>query len=149
MASLVPKYSIFFDGASKGNPGKAGSAAVLYRDGVEIGSISKYIGPRKTNNEAEYMGLIIGLILCVQNNIKEVHVYGDSQLIIRQMLGQYQVKNKRMKELWLDAQSLLENFTVVHFQHIERALNSRADQLANEAILSAAGAAVAGRKIEA
>jgi ribonuclease HI len=142
MASLVPIYSLFFDGASKGNPGKAGSAAVLYRDGVEIATISKYIGPRKTNNEAEYMGLIIGLILCVQNNIKEVHVYGDSQLIIRQMLGQYQVKNKRMKELWLDAQSLLENFTALHFQHIERALNTRADQLANESI------AAAGRKIE-
>ncbi len=138
MASVInQKYSLFFDGASKGNPGKAGSAAVLYRDGVEIGSISKYIGPRETNNEAEYMGLIIGLILCVQNNIKEIYVYGDSQLIIRQMLGQYQVKNKRMKELWTDAQSLLANFTAVHFQHIDRSLNSRADQLANEAILRA------------
>ncbi len=131
------KYSLFFDGASKGNPGKAGSAAVLYKDGIEIATITKYIGPRETNNEAEYMGLIIGLILCVQNNIKEVYVYGDSQLIIRQMIGQYQVKNKRMKELWSDAQSLLENFTAVHFQHIERVLNSRADQLANEAILIA------------
>jgi ribonuclease HI len=135
-------YSIFFDGASKGNPGKAGSAAVLYKDGVEMGTISKYIGPRKTNNEAEYMGLILGLILCVQNNIKEVHVYGDSQLIIRQMIGQYQVKNKRMKELWLDAQSLLANFSAVHFEHIERSLNGRADQLANEAI-----ALVAERRI--
>lgn len=84
------------------------------------------------------MGLILGLILCTQNNIKEIHVYGDSQLIIRQMLGQYQVKNKRMKELYADAYSLLENFTAVHFQHIERALNARADQLANEAISVAA-----------
>lgn len=140
MTSAAATYSLYFDGASKGNPGKAGSAAVLYKDGNEIATIKKYIGPRKTNNEAEYMGLIIGLILCVQSNIKEVHVYGDSQLIIRQMLGQYQVKNKRMKELWSDAQSLLANFTAVHFQHIERALNGRADQLANEAIASAGAA---------
>lgn len=135
----IPIYSIFFDGASKGNPGKAGSAAVLYRDGVEIGSISKYIGPRKTNNEAEYMGLIMGLILCTQLGIRNINIYGDSQLIIRQMLGQYAVKNERMKVLHADAVEILKGFTTVYFEHIDRSKNARADQLANEAVAAIPG----------
>lgn len=134
MTSAAATYSLYFDGASKGNPGKAGAAAVLYKNGKEIATISKYLGPRKTNNETEYMGLIMGLILCIQLGVKNVNIYGDSQLIIRQMLGQYAVKNERMKALHADAVELLKLFTTVYFEHIDRSKNVRADQLANEAV---------------
>lgn len=127
-------YSLYFDGASKGNPGKAGSAAVLYESEKEIANVGKYIGPRKTNNEAEYMGLIFGLILCIQLRIKRINVYGDSQLIIKQMRGEYAVKNERLKKLYDDVQKLLTEFESVSFEHVRREKNARADQLANEAI---------------
>lgn len=137
--SAATTYSLYFDGASKGNPGKAGSAAVLYKNGKEIATVSKYIGPRKTNNEAEYMGLIMGLILCTQLGIRNINIYGDSQLIIRQMLGQYAVKNERMKVLHADAVEILKGFTTVYFEHIDRSKNARADQLANEAVAAIPG----------
>ncbi len=127
-------HSLYFDGASKGNPGKAGSAAVLYEGEKEVAVSSKYIGPRKTNNEAEYMGLIIGLILCIQLRIKRVKIYGDSQLVIKQMTGEYAVKNERLKVLYEDVRKLLANFENVTFEHVRREKNARADQLANEAV---------------
>lgn len=127
-------YSLYFDGASKGNPGKAGSAAVLYDGEKEIAITGKYIGPRKTNNEAEYMGLIFGLILCIQLSIKNVKVYGDSQLVIKQMRGEYAVKNERLKKLYDDARKLINEFESISFDHVLRAKNARADQLANEAV---------------
>ncbi len=127
-------YSLYFDGASKGNPGKSGSAAVLYQDVKEIANVGKYIGPRKTNNEAEYMGLIFGLILCIQLRIKNIKVYGDSQLVIKQMRGEYAVKNERLKKLHEDVRKLMTEFESVSFEHVRREKNARADQLANEAV---------------
>jgi ribonuclease HI len=127
-------YSLYFDGASKGNPGKSGSAAVLYQGEKEIANVGKYIGPRKTNNEAEYMGLIFGLILSIQMRIKNVKVYGDSQLIIKQMRGEYAVKNERLKKIYDDIQKLLPEFESISFEHVRREKNARADQLANEAV---------------
>ncbi len=127
-------YSLYFDGASKGNPGKSGSAAVLYQDVKEIANVGKYIGPRKTNNEAEYMGLIFGLILCIQLHIKNIKVYGDSQLVIKQMRGEYAVKNERLKKLHEDVRKLMTEFESVSFEHVRREKNARADQLANEAV---------------
>ncbi len=127
-------YSLYFDGASKGNPGKSGSAAVLYEGAKEIANVGKYIGPRKTNNEAEYMGLIFGLILCIQLRIKHIKVYGDSQLVIKQMRGEYAVKNERLKKLYEDVQKLLPEFESISFEHVRREKNARADQLANEAV---------------
>lgn len=129
-------YSLYFDGASKGNPGKSGSAAVLYKGEKEVANVGKYIGPRKTNNEAEYMGLIFGLILCIQLNIKNVKVYGDSQLIIKQMTGEYAVKNERLKKLYEDVRKLIVEFESIGFEHVRREKNARADQLANEAVVS-------------
>ena len=130
------QYSLYFDGASKGNPGRAGSAAVLYNYNTEVATVSKYIGDKKTNNEAEYMGLILGLQLCVQLNIKEIAIFGDSQLVVKQLLGEYAVKHARMKELHADAAELLTHFGAVHIEHVRREKNSRADQLANEAIIN-------------
>ncbi len=142
--SKVPikdQYEIFFDGASKGNPGKAGGAAVINKNGIEIAQVSKYVGPKATNNEAEYNGLIMGLQLAIDlglpdlinQGIAELTIKGDSQLIIRQMLGQYAVKNARMKQLWMSAQDLVKQIPIVHFMHIPRAQNTRADALASAA----------------
>lgn len=135
-------YEIFFDGASKGNPGKAGTAAVIYKNGVEVAYVSKYLGPKATNNEAEYNGLIMGLQLAIELGISgeivegkaSLVVKGDSQLVIKQMLGQYAVKNARMKVLWEQAKDLLKQIPVVTFMYVPRAQNARADALANEAI---------------
>ncbi len=142
--SKVPikdQYEIFFDGASKGNPGRAGAAAVINKNSIEVAQVSKYLGAKVTNNEAEYNGLIMGLQLAVDlglsdlvnQGVAELTIKGDSQLIIRQMLGQYAVKNTRMKVLWMSAQDLLKQIPIIHFMHIPRAQNARADALASTA----------------
>lgn len=129
-------YLLRFDGASKGNPGKAGSGAVLYDSiGNEVFTISRNLGIQ-TNNYAEYFGLLIGLQEASRREIKYIHVEGDSQLIINQLTGKYRIKNEKLKILYLALQPIISGFTDIKFKHIYRNKNSRADELANKAINS-------------
>ena len=129
-------YLLRFDGASKGNPGKAGSGAVLYDSiGNEVFTISRNLGIQ-TNNYAEYFGLLIGLQEASKRKIKYIHVEGDSQLIINQLTGKYRIKNEKLKILYLALQPIISGFTDIKFKHIYRNKNSRADELANKAINS-------------
>ena len=82
-------YKLFFDGASKGNPGLAGAGAVIYHYEKEIWHGHKFIGKKATNNEAEYSGLIIGLNKAIELNIKSLLVNVDSLLVINQLTGKY------------------------------------------------------------
>lgn len=82
-------YVLHFDGCSKGNPGVAGAGAVIYEDGQEIYSKAVFVGEHETNNVAEYTGLLIGMQAAIEQGIRKLIVRGDSQLIIRQMLGEY------------------------------------------------------------
>lgn len=129
-------YLLRFDGASKGNPGKAGSGAVLYDSiGNEVFTISRNLGIQ-TNNYAEYFGLLIGLQEASRREIKYIHVEGDSQLVINQLKGKYKIKNEKLKILYLALQPIISGFTDIKFKHIYRNKNSRADELANKAINS-------------
>jgi ribonuclease HI len=126
-------YTLFFDGCSKGNPGRGGAGAVLYENDIELESYSLYVGDRVTNNFAEYSGLILGLENANRLGIKTLHIKGDSLLVIRQMNGEYKV-NSTLKEIYLKAKSLThDTFT---FSHVYRTENKRADQLSNEALIN-------------
>lgn len=123
---------IWFDGAAKGNPGPAGAGAVLEMGGRRQ-VLRKRLG-RATNNEAEYEGLIIGLEAAAAAGASRVEVRGDSQLIIKQLLGEYQVKAANLRPLYETARGLLAGFEDVRLQWIRRAENAAADQAANEAL---------------
>lgn len=128
-------YEMYFDGCSKGNPGLSGAGAVIYKNGEEIWSNSYFVSDSATNNVAEYFGLIRGLKRALKMNIRHLIVKGDSQLIIKQMTGQYQVKSESMIELYNIAKELETQFENISYEHVYRKFNKRADQLSNEGLL--------------
>ena len=128
-------FTLFFDGCSKGNPGKAGAGAVIYKNSTEIFSISSYVGDKETNNIAEYTGLIIGLSEAINLKIKKLNVKGDSELIIKQMNDEYKVKSTNILQLFKNAKKLTELFDEITFNHVYRNDNRRADELANNSLL--------------
>lgn len=142
--NVVIKYpfKLKFDGCSKGNPGLAGAGAVIYLNDdndnelEEIWTASQFIGTKATNNEAEYSGLIIGLKKAIELNIKELNVEGDSLLVIKQMLGEYNVKSENLFKLYNEAKEYQKQFKNITFSHIYRINNKRADQLSNMALIN-------------
>ena len=129
-------YTLFFDGCCKGNPGIGSIGVVLYRDEEEIWCDCKFIGKNETNNSAEYSALIYGLEYVIENKITDnLIVKGDSQLVIRQMLGEYKVKSPNLLDNYQKAKKLATKIPKVTFIHVPREENSRADELANYGIL--------------
>jgi len=127
-------YTLFFDGCSKGNPGRAGAGAVLYKNQVEVYADSLFVGEKETNNVAEYNGLLLGLREAVSRGVKKLAVKGDSLLIIKQLNGEYKVNSPAMKPLYEEAKALSSFFVRVTFEHVYRTDNKRADALANMGI---------------
>lgn len=125
--------TLYFDGASKGNPGLAGAGVVIYEgDGdIEVYSESVFVGLKETNNVAEYTGLITGLKAALNMGATRLNVKGDSDLIIKQMNGAYKVKSPNLIELYEEATQLAKQFETITFVHVYRHLNKRADELAN------------------
>jgi ribonuclease HI len=128
-------YILFFDGCSKGNPGKAGAGAVIYRNQIEIYSQSSFVGEKTTNNVAEYSGLIMGLEKAVGLNINRLHVKGDSMLAIKQLRGEFKVNSPSITPLFQRAKQLEKQIGQVTYEHVYREYNKRADQLANEGLI--------------
>ncbi len=95
---MKEEYVLYFDGCSKGNPGIAGAGTVIYKNEEEIYTETTFVGDYETNNVAEYTGLIIGLGYAVNNKIQKLLVRGDSNLVIKQMNGEYQVKSTNIKD---------------------------------------------------
>lgn len=126
----LPKYILRFDGASKGNPGKSGAGAVLYENGKEIWNISRYLGIR-TNNYAECFAMVLGIQEAFIRKINELHVEGDSLLIINQLKGKWKINNKDLKTMHLSIIQMIKSFNIITFTHIYRNYNNRADELAN------------------
>ena len=126
-------YSLYFDGCSKGNPGKAGAGAVIYLDGEEMWAGIKNLG-KQTNNYAEYSGLILGLKKAIDLGIKEIQVYGDSMLVIKQLRGEYKVNSPNIKYLYEQSKELSTQFETIAFSHVYRENNIRADELSNNAL---------------
>jgi len=127
-------YQIYSDGACRGNPGPSGIGAVILNDkGKVIHEISKYIGVT-TNNVAEYEALLEALDYCVKKKISPVEILADSQLMIRQLSGQYKVKHPNMIPLHQKAKEYMVHLKVIGFTHVLREFNKRADELANAGI---------------
>jgi ribonuclease HI len=125
-------HAMFFDGCSKGNPGRAGAGAVLYdASGNEVFAESVFAGHSTTNNEAEYTGLILGLNAALKQGITELQVRGDSQLVIRQMQGKYKVNSPKLAPLHKCAVTLAAKFAKIEYEHVYRDKNQRADALSN------------------
>jgi ribonuclease HI len=125
---------LFTDGAARGNPGPAGAGAVIVNaDGHIVAKVGKFLGD-STNNVAEYMGLILGLKRAKAMGIKELDVLADSELMVKQLNGEYAVKAEHLKPLHLEAESLLKAFPDVTVRHIPREENSAADAMSNRAI---------------
>lgn len=135
-AKVYPRtdFSLYFDGCSKGNPGHAGIGAVLFEGNIEIWAAARYIGSHCTNNEAEYRALILGLEEASERKIEELTVFGDSQLVINQINGEYKVKAKNLFDLYNRVTMLKKCFRFVQFNHVYREQNTRADQLSNIAL---------------
>jgi ribonuclease HI len=123
---------MYFDGASKGNPGPSGGGFWVKDVSTSYGGY-KFLGTQ-TNNAAEYSGLILGLESLSKYCDLPVKVHGDSKLVIEQMNGKWQVKAENLKPLNKKAKELSKEFKNIKFVHIDRSLNSKADSLANIAV---------------
>ena len=131
---MSAEYTLYTDGGARGNPGPAGAGAVLLdQDGNEVEAFSRYLG-ETTNNQAEYQGLIMGLEGALAHKAIRLTIRLDSELVVRQINGQYKVKNPGLKPLYQKARRLLEAFDRVTIGHVPRAQNKRADELANQAM---------------
>jgi len=133
-AELAKRTRLYSDGAARGNPGPAGAGAVILNpDGHVVAKIGKFLG-ESTNNVAEYMGLILGLRRAKAMGIKELDVFSDSELVVKQLSGDYAVKAEHLRPLHEEAKGLLQAFGAVKVRHIPREENAEADLMSNRAI---------------
>ncbi len=119
---------LFVDGAADLHSGTAGIGGVFYRNGEELYSFSEFIGS-KTNNEAEYEALIRGIKEAHNLKLLSLNIFADSQLVVRQVTGEYKVKHERMKPLHKQALELLDKLENWNIEHVLRDKNTRADAL--------------------
>jgi ribonuclease HI len=125
---------VFSDGAAKGNPGPSGAGWLICDPQGQVRSENgKFLG-HGTNNEAEYQALTAALEEALSLGAKAVKVHLDSELLVRQINGQYRVKSDRLRKFYQQAQDLLRRFHDYVIIHIPREQNREADRLANEAI---------------
>lgn len=127
-------HKLFFDGASRGNPGIASYGGVIYdnnnREKLTYCCKFKFL---QTNNYAEYYGLLRGMELALENDILEIEIFGDSSLVINQMNGLWKVKSDNIKPLYNLCLQLKNKFNNISFNHVLRKFNKRADEMANKA----------------
>ena len=124
---------VFIDGASKGNPGPSGIGVIICRGGEPVENISRYIG-HATNNVAEYSALICGLLECLNRKADSVVMHTDSQLLARQINGEYKVRHPGILELYSQSRQLIAGIKNFSIRHIPRTENRGADKLANDAV---------------
>lgn len=129
-----PRLRLFTDGAARGNPGPSGAGAVLLEPGGQVvAKLGKYLGVQ-TNNHAEYTALLLGLKHARTLGAKELEVFSDSELLVRQLTGRYQVRSPTLKPLYEEAVRLLKSFPKVKVTHVRREENTAADEMSNRAI---------------
>ncbi len=137
----MKKITIYVDGASRGNPGPGAAGVVFYNQKKEIiKSYSEYLGEKITNNEAEYQAVIFGLkkfIALFGKKIatsSNIELKSDSELLVKQMKGEYKLTHPRIQELFIEVWNLKTNFGRVDFKLISREQNKEADKMANLAL---------------
>ena len=139
MAESLEKVIVHVDGGARGNPGPAAAAAVVSApDGTVLLDEGAYIG-ETTNNVAEYRGVLLGLELASRLGAREVEVVGDSELVARQIGGQYKVKHAGLRPLYQEAMAALRGFERWSVRSVPRAHNARADELVNETLDARSG----------
>jgi ribonuclease HI len=147
----IPKAVLYFDGGSLGNPGVGGAGYLLYPDSSQAAMSPPHlvnfagascaaqaavrIDGVCTNNQAEYVALIHGMQCASLRGVRELTVYGDSELVVKQMRGEYKVKNPGMRLMNTRAVALAREFPKISYNWIERAKNTRADGLSKRAML--------------
>jgi len=128
------KLIIYTDGGARGNPGPSGIGVVVYNEQKElVREYSDFLGIA-TNNQAEYKAVILALKKAQELGGEELHFYLDSELVVKQLRGEYKVKNKDLASLFLEIHNLTINFQKISYTHVRRELNQEADRLANEAM---------------
>lgn len=126
---------IHIDGGARGNPGPAAAGvSITTPDGSEALHEAGYWLGAMTNNEAEYQGLLHALKAAGELGFESIHVRSDSELMVKQIKGQYRVKAANLKPLFTEARDLLDGFAQWGIEHVRREKNKRADQLANLAM---------------
>ncbi len=137
--SAAAAYRANIDGGSRGNPGPAAYGVVI-RDGSGelVAKLKKYIG-RMSNNVAEYYGLIAALDYAQSHKIRALRIESDSELLVKQMRGQYKVKSADLQPLFERAKKMTQGFESFRIDHVYREQNREADALANEALDAAEG----------
>lgn len=124
----------YIDGGARGNPGTAGFGVYLEDDdGHEIASLFGYLGER-TNNVAEYAGLLAALQYAVDNDVEQLAIRSDSELLVKQINGLYRVKNPTLQHLVAKARKLMGRLERITVEHVRREQNVNADRLANMAM---------------
>jgi ribonuclease HI len=128
------RATLWTDGGARGNPGPAAFAYVLEaEDGTVLDALGEAIGVA-TNNVAEYSALVAGLRRAAELGVTELAVHSDSELVVKQMRGEYRVKNKGLQGLFLDASRAARDLGRVTYTHVRREHNELADRLVNEAL---------------
>ena len=126
------KITIYTDGASRGNPGESAAGIMLWdANGDPIGRISLYLG-HLTNNQAEYKAVLAGLLAAFVQGHDEVEFRLDSELVVKQLKGEYKIKDEQLKALASQVQRAASRIDRVTFTHVKRSVNREADRLANE-----------------
>lgn len=129
----MQEFTIYTDGASRGNPGEAGAGVLITGDNGSQESITRYLG-KATNNVAEYTAALLGLERALNLGATRVTLYADSELLVKQLNGQYRVKNSGLIPLYTRARELIAKIGRVEVYYIPRGKNKEADALANKAI---------------
>ncbi|HWP23912.1 MAG TPA: ribonuclease HI family protein [Candidatus Binatia bacterium] len=128
------EWRLMVDGAARGNPGHAGCGAAIYDEhGAVRKELCRYLG-HATNNVAEYEALLMGLEALIKLGHKRIVVESDSQLLVRQLNGEYRVKDEKLQARYRRALALLRLFDSYRILHVPREMNKLADRLANRAI---------------
>jgi len=136
---VIPAYQANIDGGSRGNPGPA-AYGVVVRDprGEIVARLKKYIG-NNTNNVAEYFGLIAALDYAQNHGIRALRIESDSELLVKQMRGQYKVKSGELRPLFERAKKMAQGFESFAINHVYREQNREADALVNQALDETSG----------
>jgi len=128
---MSKKLKVYSDGGSRGNPGPAAAGVVVYNaSGKVVKEYSRYLG-EATNNQAEYKALIAGAKLAKKLGALEVDFFLDSELIVKQLAGEYRVRDADLKPLFADLRGIVCDFEKATFTHIRREKNKEADKLVN------------------
>lgn len=129
----MKEATLFCDGGARGNPGPAAAGAVLVHQSKLVEERGRFLG-ETTNNVAEYHGLLLGLQMAREQAIQNLHVRLDSELVVKQLRGEYKVKHPALKPLWEKVKVALTHFHAWDIAHVPRAQNREADRKVNEVL---------------